>query len=70
VLWLTATEAFAGKQNRHCEIVVTRLLTDAATVAQTLVAAQQAVVQTPAVQLQLLLQQKLSSQHQLLKLLQ
>jgi hypothetical protein len=70
VHWLTATEAFAVKQNRHCEIVVTRLLTDAATAAQTLDAAQQAAVQTPAVQLQLLLQQKLSSQHQLLKLLQ
>ena len=36
-------------------------------VAQTLDAAQQAVVQTPAVQLQLLLHQKLSSQHQLQK---
>jgi hypothetical protein len=70
VHWLTATEAYVVKQNRLCEIVVTRLLTDAATAAQTLDAAQQAVVQTPAVQLQLLLQQKLSSQHQLLKLLQ
>jgi hypothetical protein len=67
VHWLTATEVFAVKLSRHCEIVVTKLLTDAATVAQTLDAAQQAVVQTPAVQLQLLLQLKLSSQHQLLK---
>jgi hypothetical protein len=70
VHWLTATEAYVVKQNRLCEIAVTRLLTDAATAAQTLVAAQQAVVQTPAVQLQLLLQQRLSSQHQPLKLLQ